>query len=1446
MPFATTSSDAKNYQIPTGSHAQADADPTPENADDEPRKAPWRALFFFATRSNLPVLLIGIVTSIASGAMVPASAYVEGKLFDGFTSYAAGRLDGQALLQHEKKYICWLLAVCGGTWFFNFAELTTWIVFGELQAKSARDRLFHGLLQKELAWYDLRKNGIGALLPRIQAQIRELQLATSQPLGGLLGLISTSVLSLAQALYLSWDLTLVTIAGTPLIMAAVLWVGRSNQHNFKKQQLKLTEAQKICSSAFTSIETVKCFNGQQVEEEKYATKVKEAAQFYYRVANANALQAALIVLLSISMFVQGFYYGGVLIRQGKRSVADVLTTFLSAIDAFQALNGIIPALLFLEKGRIAGLTLRTVMAQMRRRSNDRNSNTSVLPAICKGAIDVTNISFAYPSLPDKLALDNVSLYIPPGDVIFLIGKSGSGKSTLGQLLLRFYRTCEGSIKVDGIDIEHINLSWLRSNITLVEQTSTLFRDTMFQNIAFGREDHENVSKAEVMGAVEFALLQTMITDMPSGLDTVVGYKGGSMSGGQRQRMALARARLRDTPIILLDESTSALDKVSRGLMMDAIRQWRQGKTTVVITHDVSQILPEDYAYILDHGKIVQEGYRKHMEVIKDSPFQGFLAPGDRASSAPFDARRGTKFESVRTKGSSLDSNDYRNSMISSDSMEQQLTASENLRASALFTMFQGGSPFGTRAAQFASPWLRMAVSPPQPTSREFQTQVYSPSHHEDASSIEMRTPRAAKRFSKVLEEFVEKTGQSAAESRLPVEGLKRHRRDFSVQHNPAASDLDGAEAQSRVHATIEGEVRDEGTRMVKQKSYKQILTTVWPSIDLRTRIVFFIGAWGATVHSVNPPVFSFVLSKLLQTYAAPGGSKQKQLIYSMIMLGLAVVDGAHTYLSHACMEYVAQRWVDRVRAEAIHRILDQPRAFFDKEENSVSRLGGNLDRNAEEMRNLIGRFSSMIWNIIIMCSVSMIWATATQWKMTLIALTAAPFIFLATKCYASVSEKWEGLSNTAAEDASSIFAETFTNIKTVRALTLEPHFTRKYIKATSYTLNVGFRRALFTGFFYGISDSTGNLAVAMVFYIGTRLVVSGASVNDVIQVFTMLIFTIANLTIILASIPQIGATKDTGSRLLRLAELPGDSHEHRGNARINTVGEIAFEDVEFAYPSKPEHLVLKNLNLRLQPHITTAVVGGSGSGKSTIANLMLNLYPVARDVNDRYSYGKLLLGGRHMDLVSTLSARSLISPVSQTPTIFAATVEENIAYGLPPGSPLATKASVETAARLAAIHDFISSLPQGYNTAMGDGGLSLSGGQAQRIAIARALIREPAVLLLDEATSSLDVKSATLIRDTIASLVRDCKQAMTVIIITHHRDMMEIADHVVVLDDGQVAEEGGFEELLEKNGALANLLSGGEWTETRQRETSKPRRSPFTSEIDWQKRRRKTMAARNR
>ena len=294
-------------------------------------------------------------------------------------------------------------------------------------------------------------------------------------------------------------------------------------------------------------------------------------------------------------------------------------------------------------------------------------------------------------------------------------------------------------------------------------------------------------------------------------------------------------------------------------------------------------------------------------------------------------------------------------------------------------------------------------------------------------------------------------------------------------------------------------------------------------------------------------------------------------------------------------------------------------------------------------------------------------------------------------------------------------------------------------------------------------------------------------------------------------VPQISSSKDTAVRLLRLCNLPYQtSHEHKGHVRLSIPpGPIQFKDLNFAYPTRPTQPVLSSFTLTIPLNTSTAIVGSSGSGKSTIASLLLGLYPISPTWSANMSPGvsdaSLTVGGIDVRELHLETWRSVIGLVPQAPALFANTVAANITYGLAETSPVIDQANIRRAASMAGIDDFILSLPDGYATRVGDGGLGLSGGQVQRLGIARALVRRPAILIMDEPTSSLDGESAEGVRKTIKSLVSSGE--VTIIIITHSWEMMRTCGRCVVLGEGRVLEQGHYIELMSmRDGTLRKLL----------------------------------------
>ena len=766
-------------------------------------------------------------------------------------------------------------------------------------------------------------------------------------------------------------------------------------------------------------------------------------------------------------------------------------------------------------------------------------------------------------------LKNLTMSFPAGETTFIVGKSGSGKSTLSNLLLRFYDPQSGEIIMNEEAIQSLNTSWLRNNITLVQQSSVLFNETIFKNIAFGKRNYQTVRLEEVKRCLDMAALKETVAQLPQGLYTAVGSGGCAMSGGQKQRVAIARARLRNAPILILDEVTSALDHISRTLVMDAIRKWRKDKTTIIITHDVSQIFRDDFVYVLQEGCLVQEGYRYALEQVLDGTFAAFVRPAtdvpliptvppvsalSRSSSRA--STRPMRSSTIPLRSSTVPSrasaplvrsptinavmspsffplapsrrSSARRSNESLDSLDIQVSTQRQQTKSQLSLLALPGQMNRLRNSFRKSTSInRLSFNPLSfPLPAHTPEPPYSPLSPSNEFSNESRDglgalPQRRKTFL-MPGRGPERPGSTFSPAMAHMQRMSNARLSMMPLQSPTFLNgktsstsvpieleiMDYPLLQNRTFATskslrhhrqqssisqITTELRDSTVRFLSRQkqrrathvsearelsSLKEILGTIWPRLTTQRRVILLLGFGSAFVTAALTPVFSWVFSNLVQTFYATNGSQEAKK-WSLAMLGVAVADASASYSMHYLLETCGQAWIDSLRINAMERIIDQPRSWFDRDKNNTASLTECLDRNAEEMRNLLGRFAGFVFVAVTMVIISITWSLIVSWKLTCVALSSAPFVYGVTRGFESVSGKWERRSNEAGEAAASIFAETFVNIRTVRALTLEDYFHRKHANATKNALGVGMRRAAYSGLFFGVAHSVVILVTGL-------------------------------------------------------------------------------------------------------------------------------------------------------------------------------------------------------------------------------------------------------------------------------------------------------------------------------------------------------------------------------
>lgn len=910
-------------------------------------------------------------------------------------------------------------------------------------------------------------------------------------------------------------------------------------------------------------------------------------------------------------------------------------------------------------------------------------------------------------------------------------------------------------------------------------------------------------------------------------------------------------------MVIIDEATSALDATSRLLVFEALKRWRAGKTTIVITHDLSQIETTDFVYVLKEGQIVEQGFRGDLENPKcreESEFCSMLEAqmqtggylpeknlDDKVDAYPVELPDGSDEESVdfrsRFKHHTLrratslanwmfdaladltsaptkhqppvDAGLNRISRFvplaafKADMKEDKdVDMSRALREGGLAERRQGRKrPASIMVPSFALPAVPSAVK--TAASRRLSLQ-FTPTSPVFAvgTSIPWESIHSSTKLIHEDQEFenekdvIERSGNSSTDKR---------------QVHPRAR-WDDTKVVALGSVKVDSKPVDSEEPAIEQRPrFWSLIRSAFPTIPYKP--AFFLGLLVCLVSGAMTPIFSFLLSRLIFEVSIGAGNAALINIYGGIVLAAAALDGLLIGSKYFMMECTGMAWITRIRKRAFGKILAQDKTFFDKEENSPGRLVQILIKDGDDARNLVSVVIGQYLVVSAMLGVGMVWALVSGWQLTLAGVAIAPVFAGVMALQSILIARCELRNKRAREDVAQCYYDAISNIRAIRSMSIESAFRARFEDAANVALVTGLRGAMVEGCAQGVASGLIYLAEALLFYVGAVLVANGSyTYLRMVEVLNLVVFSVtigsqlmafSKLLIILSRIrvltrfeaQKIEKSIQAAGDFDKLLKLSSHTEESRGVLRPTVTGPVNFAKVGFAYAERADVPVLKEINLRVATGECVAIVGPSGSGKSTIAALLQRLYEP--------QFGVITLGGIPLHTINVEHLREHVSVVSQNPNLFDASIAENIRYG----NNLISDADVQKAAKAAHVHEFIMSLPEGYGTLVGENAALISGGQAQRIQIARALARPASILILDECTSALDPTNQAAVLETI----RDAKCGRTTIMMTHKMTVMQMCDRIILVDGGQVKEEGTFKELMELRGHFASLAKGGEW-----------------------------------
>ncbi|CDP07374.1 unnamed protein product [Coffea canephora] len=557
------------------------------------------------------------------------------------------------------------------------------------------------------------------------------------------------------------------------------------------------------------------------------------------------------------------------------------------------------------------------------------------------------------------------------------------------------------------------------------------------------------------------------------------------------------------------------------------------------------------------------------------------------------------------------------------------------------------------------------------------------------------------------------------------------------------------------------------------------------------------GSIGAALAGMEAPLFALGITYILTAFYAQDDTRITQEVHrvSLIFLGIALLNIPIYLLQHYFYTLMGERLTTRVRLRMFSAILSNEIGWFDMDENSTGSLMSKLAADATLVRSaLADRLSTVVQNVALTVT-SFVIAFTLSWRIAAVIIATFPLLIGASIAEQQFLKGFGGNYAAAYYRTTALAREAIVNIRTVAAFGAEERISIQFISELSGPNRQALLRGHISGLGYGLTQLFAFCSYALgLWYASVLIEQKSSNFGDIIKSFMVLLVTAFAVAETLALAPDIvkgsQALGSVFNILHRKTAINSDDPTARIASKIR--GDIEFRNINFQYPARPRITIFENLNLKITAGRSLAVVGQSGSGKSTVISLVMRFYDPTS--------GTVLIDGFDIKSYNLKSLRLSIGLVQQEPVLFSTTIYENIRYG----NEMASEIEIMKAAKAANAHGFVSRMPNGYHTHVGEKGVQLSGGQKQRVAIARAILKDPSILLLDEATSALDAAAEMQVQEALDKLM----EGRTTILVAHRLSTIHEADNIAVLQHGKVVEIGSHKQLISRpEGIYSQLVS---------------------------------------
>lgn len=1311
------------------------------------------------TKTDVFLIFTGFFFSIASGVPFPLLGIVFGDLINDLNTAtcAPASSNGDEVMAAVRQKVLYVIYITIANFCFIYIHCSCWSYISERIARRYRRRYFEAIIRQETGYIE----GLpaGDVVSRLVSDIEVVQSGTSEKVGIVVATVSYFVTSYTVAFIKVPQIAGMLVSVVPCYFL-MTYVGG---YYIKKYAGNITEhvnaATSIASSSISHLTLVHAFNSHERLEKLFADHLSGYRTDALKKALTHALQLGFLYFIAYASNALAFWEGSRLIAESvengggsEASVGAVYTVIFVLIDASFILSQVAPFVHVFASAAGASDRLLTVINRESQIDGTAESGDKSAPFDSED-ITFRDVRFTYPSRPDVPVLQGLNFAIPARKHTAIVGPSGGGKSTVVALLERFYDPMSGDICIGNQNFRDLNVRYLRGNIGFVQQEPSLLDRSVLENIAYGLvtsavEQHQNLAPL---------ILNSTLADLAEAMRHGLS-EGKALEGFDPQVaeiMALVRKAATSANALNFIDALPygfATPAGSSGNQLSGGQKQRIALARALVREPAILILDEATAALDSTSEqLIQEALAKVSERVTMVSIAHRLATAKDAHKIV-----------VIQKGQVVEEGSHA-ALVAKAGSYAEMVRLQNLGK--------------------LSPAMLSSQDP-------------------------IREVRQGETTADAKEALLEVSGADIVDESLPTY---------------VADTKEETEKEKKKREKTEKKEKEKIKKLNRPSGW---FTTKFTFSLLRPNLLYVLLGLGMSIliggsYTAEAVIFGHTISSLSPCIGAEA-IRHGGHLYGLLFFIMAIIELSANIVGGCAFGWAADRILYRIRVLSLRSLLGQTIQWHGMDDRTPGTLITFITSDATALGSITGTTIGLLLATAANLISGLVVSFAIAWKITIVLFPTIPVLLVSGMMKLRTQAHFAERHQKAFAQATAITVEAVDNIRAVSAFSLEKQSYAVYERALHAPYRETLRSIAYGNVFLAMSFSISNLVYALAYWWGTKQITAGLySQTQFFIVLPAILFSTQSCGQMFALAPDISKAGVASSNIVQLLttrsaddELnPGSpnmskSHEthileeklhdpeaiypeQRSAGSVGAPPEMSgvgaeLQNVHFEYPSRPGHPVLRGLSLKIKPGQFCALVGPSGSGKSTTFAMLERFY--------RPESGAVIIDG--VDITRQLGTefRDEIALVPQENVMFEGSVAFNIGLGARPGHE-PTQEEIEEACHMANIHEVIMSLPEGYQTICSHDGKQFSGGQRQRLSIARALVRRPRMLLLDESTSALDVESEKRIQEALATLAG----RTTIVAIAHRLNTIHRADCIYLIEEGRCAEQGTHEELIERS-----------------------------------------------